>query len=379
MLELIKQCNKVVAIGADVLFGRLDELLDSNIQILLAAPELKQRPVGNHITYHEQWISDHNNEITQYQFNLKHMHTLRPANQMLTLYPGLKVEQMRSVQPVSASDFIKKITLNAEEKNGLIVDMLGEEHSILKNLIDTQALKNFSVIVLVSYDTELFDDQRPHSQLLEILEQNGFDCLSTEEDKSSDLGKHLTLFRQNTLIPQLLQLKENLQLSQQENEELRTKIKDLQDNHKSVQNTVEQQIQKLEEQQVHSQQLKSELQAAQQKNEALESNTALLEKQAKNHESVMEENLLLKKQVTEQDNRIHQLDTENKEHLKQLAQIEILQKDLQDLKKQLAEKENYISSLENEKQELEYRQSQLDNEFTKVDAQLELLKEMLIK
>ena len=246
---------------------------------------------------------------------------LHKANKLKTLFQNLKTEQEIKINTISFTDLIKKLTLDKNKKNALVLQINGAEFGVLTKA-RADDLMLFSSIVIQQGKNDYFEQASGKIDLTTLMKDKGFQ-LAIEAD--NDVVFSSLVFRKDESALKIKALHENSNTQTARIVELESKLK-------AANETTANEVNKTAEQ--------KKIQAAR---------IAELEGKLKStHEVTANEANKAAEQKKIQAARIAELEKKN-------------------------------SNLESEKQELIYRQTKLDNEIVKVEAQLELVKDVVLR
>jgi FkbM family methyltransferase len=227
-------------------------------------------------------------------YNYRALSSLRPLSGLKGLFPGLRQLRSATVVTLSIKDLLQPLTLAPNQPHQIVIDTPGEEMVVVEDLIEAKYLHNFQTIVLHAGLAEHYKDSTPARQILQRLQEQGYDLQDSGGDQ--DVDRPSWTLRRNDRW--------------QEN-----------------------------------QQLRAQLQTATERIQALESQHQIL-------------------------SRAHETQT-------QLAQDRLIQ--LERHRQNLEEARQRISYLEELDHGREQRQAQMTNEMLKVEGQLDLLKDLIMR
>lgn len=343
-------------------------------------------------------------------YNYADLASLRRPTGLLELLPGLQQIDQVLVDVMAAHTVPRELGLDADANNWLIIDTPGEEGAITSALDQHCQLHYFERIIVRAGAESFYDGALPAEQLTRQLEQLGYYVEGVQDTSDRDWPRyHLRLNpkaiecrRLKSENEGLFEQKETLEQKNRELlgqvDELSTRLQQLAEE-KSV---LEQQNERLDQQKNESQRRIEELesalrQAEQQKkdltvqNESLRTNLEELEAAHKQSEQrqgeLADQGTKLKSQLNELEAAKRELTQQEKEQRAKLqAEVEKLKKSLLDM---TTAKEHYeklaneqAGDLENQQKqqtELDERQRSLDTEIQRAEAQLDLVKDVLIR
>ena len=117
---------------------------------------------------------------TLYEYNWPQATSRHKPAELLQLFPGLKTERMWRVSALSTQHLIQEIGLSLEGEHGLILDTPADEGPILAALVESNAYKCFSCIQLRYPVAGLYDTPEDPETMLEALTAYGFEIESQD-------------------------------------------------------------------------------------------------------------------------------------------------------------------------------------------------------
>ncbi len=271
-------------------------------------------------------IAGNPGQATLYRYNLPEVNSLHPASGLMDLFPGLKLVEQQQVEAVSPVTLLKPLQLQAEKENRLVIDLPGEELPVLEALQQSQQLELFSLVYLYCGREPLYEGSEPATRILEWLKAEGFDMVV--EDDSPDPDRPCWSFRRNAL-------------------HLRYR-------------GLQQQVEKL------TQDRDGQAKLANDRQSQLDQVSKTRDEQAK---VVVDLQAQIEKLTQDRDSQIDNLSKQVEQQAKQItdkqAQMEYAQRALQEKDAQIAESTQ--------------RQRLLDDEIIKAEAQIDLIKDVLLR
>jgi hypothetical protein len=199
-------------------------LVDANEAII----ERLHKRFKNHqnVNIHAALIAHHDKPVDFNHYSLQEFNGIAKPTGLKQRYPGLKQIESTNKQATAITDFIASIKVAPNESNTIIFDLPGQSASLIQALISNQALHLFNELVVLSNQEQLFQDELPTSELVNLLEQNGFLC---QTHPSSYQDYTIIQAQLNPLYKQLTAL--NAQNAEQEKQlaNAQTEIKNKQD------------------------------------------------------------------------------------------------------------------------------------------------------
>jgi DNA repair exonuclease SbcCD ATPase subunit len=149
------------------------------------ADKLRQRVPGrSNVQVVNTAIAAETGQRTYYRYNLPAVNGLREPTGLCALYPGLRVLEARPVQAMGIIEFLDSLQPAADQSNGLVIELAGEEAAILEALEAGDRLHQFCELELVASREPLYELEKPARELLDWLDDQGF--LVVEEDDRGD-------------------------------------------------------------------------------------------------------------------------------------------------------------------------------------------------
>ena len=283
-------------------------------------------------------------------YNLPGTGALHEVAALLDIYPGLRKVDEFPVHTVTASSLLNTLELQPEQDNLLVIDLPGEELPVLKELLQSEKLYLFKDINLYCGQQPLYETGEKASVILNWLESHGFDLSDKGSNQNSD--RPCWMLRRNSLQQHYQALQKQL-----------VKQKAAYDEQVRLANERQAQIEQLTKAKNEQARLANERQAQ------IEQLT-----KAKNEQL---------KLANERKTQIEQLTNAKNEqtHLAVSRQILCDQEKLRadNNQQELQNKQKELEKLEQQLAELNQRLPMLDNEFVKAEAQIELIKDILIR
>ena len=160
----------------------LPELLKTgaeNITLVEPNPELaeqlRQRTAKHpEVTVVEAAVTTNSANNQLQEFNLSEASSLHPATGLKTIFPGLKVNATHTVETLSPDQLLAKHGPQQGRKALLAIEVPGEEHALLKSLMNTDQLKGFSELRLNANPTPYFKGSVAAENTLQALVDYGY-------------------------------------------------------------------------------------------------------------------------------------------------------------------------------------------------------------
>lgn len=354
-------------------------------------------------------------------YNYDDLASLRRPTGLFELLPGLQHAGQAIVDVMAAHKLASELRLESEENNWLIIDTPGEEAAIISALEQHKQLHHFDRIIIRAGAESLYDGAPSAEQLTRQLEQLGYyiegakdtsdcdwpryhlrlnpkaiECRRLKRENDALTEQKTTLEKQNQELTEQLQRQvgrskkhaEELEAAQQQareqEKELKVRNKELQGKLQEAENSCQQTQKQAKELEGQNDDLNSRL-------EKLAEEKTTLEKQNQKLIDQLEQQKGEAKKRTEELEAAQQQAQQQEKDLK--AQHKELQAQIEKLKKSLSEvktaKEHYeqlaseqsrqLEDRQREQKDLDERQRLLDSEMQRAEAQIDLMKDVLIR
>ncbi|HRQ56901.1 MAG TPA: hypothetical protein PLN31_05750 [Azoarcus taiwanensis] len=355
------------------------------------------------------------------RYNLPDVGSLHAASGLLELFPGLRTLQRIAVETTPAPELIGPLRLDAAQENLLVVDVPAEELPVLQALQQAEQLHLFRHLHVHCGRESLYERSQPASSVVQWLRDQGFDLI--DEDDSNDPDRPRLIMQRNALALQNRALSSQLVELRRELEEVAAardaNAKLVEDNTAQIEQLsrsqgeaagrVEALLKQLKIAQADAANLKAECgrQVEQIKEQADE-----IAQLTKSRDQAMAHTEALKKRLESTELELNKVATERDQHVKHLtdqfaserAQLEhvaaALKEELNQSKKLVEERTKQLSDvtaaktvaekladtlqqkvkrLETENAEITARQRMMNEELVKGEAQIELIKDLLLR
>jgi len=292
-----------------------------------------------------------NNQLHEY--NLPEASSLHSATGLKTLFPGLKTNAIHTVATLSPKKLLIDYAPKPDQLAMLVLQAPGEEHAILKALVNTGQLEQFSELRLAVSLDSYYKGSIAAEQTRQLLANYGYDIIEENQQDPDWPTWHL---QRNPLKDQisafqaeLIATKQAQAQAERDNLDLQRSLEDLQTNSRTeIIQLKKQAFTELEEAKQTLQ--KSEVELL----HTLESN---------------------KHQMAEKDQRVGELEKLETDLSQQLDQS----------KRQLTNKQTRIKDLETQVGDLTHKTDELrktnqlmQQDLVKAETQLQLLKEFVL-
>jgi hypothetical protein len=345
--------------------SELDEHLerDPGLLVLVEADpqlsgDLERRLVGrDNARVINAGIAAESGERIYYRYNLPAVNGLRQATGMRELYPGLRLLEERPVKALGIRQLLDSLELGSESSNGLIVELAGEEAAVLEVLEAGDRLHYFCEIELNAGRDALYEDATPASQVLDWLAEHGFEV--HEEFATRDPDRPTWRLRRDDRMLELRELRAQVLHLVAERDERAAQAASMAqeiETLKRMRDGLEAKVQLVEQQ----------LDQSRRANEQLEKH---LREVANGHADEFEQEQELRKHA---DNRAAELETVSAELREELDSLS------REKEAQIQAFKALEAKLEAERGETRIRQSLLGQEMTRAEAQIDLIKDLLL-
>ncbi|MBL3589733.1 MAG: hypothetical protein JMN24_08060 [gamma proteobacterium endosymbiont of Lamellibrachia anaximandri] len=112
------------------------------------------------------------------------LHRATPG--LLELFPGLKMVQELQIEALDPTPLLQPLQLQVEQRNRLIIDLPGEELTVLKALQQADQLHYFEQLQLHCGRESLYEDSEPAAIVIQWLQDQGFDLLMEDDSQDPD-------------------------------------------------------------------------------------------------------------------------------------------------------------------------------------------------
>jgi len=350
-------------------------------------------------------ISTEGGEAMLYEYNIAELSSIAPATGLKMLYPGLAEKQHRPAETHTLEAALKAHQLSDTPVTQLMIEQPEIAQPLLNALEAQGQLHALKKLWLRTSPESLYAEMPTQAELLAACEQLGFEVVNTQAD---DPDFPLVEFKRNPLYHAHKQLQhKTAKLEQQQKEQATTKEKAQaetvqlkQEREKLTQQHTEQtkaldaakhELNELKQQRDQLKKASDEQAAAKEKAQA---ETARLKQerekftqqhveQAKALDAAKHELNELKQQCDQlkkaRDEQAAAKEKAQAETAKLKQEREKLTKQQEILREQLREQQQKNQTLEAEMQATQTRQNKLTIELERAEAQLELIKELLLK
>ena len=409
--DFIKNLSHIVAVGngSAELLQKAFNLKPAKVTVFAAeesqVKQLQRQFSGTaNLTVKQAAVADANLNRELYQYNLAHLNALSPATAALQeLFPSLKLLQKVEVDTQDIATELKILGLSSS-KNMLMLSSPAQNFSLLQHLANSKQLGLFSAIVVQHSVEPCYKDAASLNELKAFLASQ--DYQHTQVDNTDPDFPILQFYRdanavalkkaeqQNAdLVNQLAEAKEQLAIAnkqaEKQNADLVKQLAEAKEELAVANKQAEKQNADLVKQLAEA---KEQLAVA--NKQAAQQNAALAKQFAEAKEQLSASNKQAEQQITELTKQLtsvkQQVELQKTELVKPLEttkkQLEKAHKELETFQKQAATRLEKINELEkinrllNETNvQLSKRQQAIENEMLKAEAQLDIIKEFLLR
>jgi FkbM family methyltransferase len=162
-------------------------------------------------------------------FNFPQLNSLREATGLYRSMPGLQQTGHADVEVLTAEQLLDSIGIAGQAHNWLVIEAPGEEAALLDQLQRAERLHFFAHLFLTAGRESLYEGAQSAQDLREVLESNGFDAAGKPDDADADWTRiHFVLDRRALECKRLeTQLAEANQARTEAEEQHRVRIAEL--------------------------------------------------------------------------------------------------------------------------------------------------------
>ncbi|MTW22681.1 hypothetical protein [Allochromatium palmeri] len=336
---------------------------------------------------------------TLHRYNLPEANSLHPAEGLLQLFPGLRLLETVELETHDVVGVIGALDLDANAEHLLVIELPGEEISVLEALQAADLLRRFRHLRLHGGLEPLYRGSVPAKTLVDWLKTRGFDLV--EQDDRDDPDQPYWLFALNPLKLEQAALRKQIETLTTEKAALtkdKTALTSARDEQAKLAAERQTQIETLTTEKAaltkdktaltNARDEQAKLAAERQKQiEALTAEKAALAKEKTALTSARDEQAKL---AAERQKQIEALTAEKAALTKEKTALTSArdeqaklaaerQTQIETLKTQLQEQQSRVAQLESELAERDQRQALMDEELHKAEGQIELIKDLLLR
>lgn len=319
-----------------------------------------------------------------HEYNLEEFNSLAPATGLLALYPGLTELNRKPVDTKPLEWLLESSPVAGQSLTHLVLEQPEQALALLKALNSAGALKQLTQLWVRTSERSLYEGMATQEELIQWCDSQGFEITPIEAD---DPEYQLLGFTRNALFKPLQAAKQKAKSLSAEIEALKQKNEQLarqcQGQVESI-TQAEQRLSQLKEERDRIEQQREDLskakEAAQkevvQLTEDHETQKQQREEQAKEKAKALEQVELLKAERDQLKQAREELTKANEQAEKELSNAKTERDKLQ---AQLGQQKEHTQRVEAETRDTQQKQHKLEIELERAEAQLELIKELLLK
>lgn len=388
--QAVHNLQKLIVLGAgDLTLKSLQVWSDKKVILVDASDDVCNQlnalvdgleEAGTELSVQNVAIADKQETRTFRHLNLPELSGFNLPVGLQKLYPGLKTLESQSMQAQSLQGFLanQDFECDANCKNGLIIDIPTQLDELLKALLESEFLSCFKEIQFSASSMPLDKDVQSIEQWLNQFQAQGFE-LQNQSNLNDDFINYTMV--KNPLFNQLQTLKQQLQQQQAQNEKLETQANEMAEILDKQNQLISTKDKELKDYQAWLSEAK---QALATESDALNSqlaklkqeNDALKEQNAKQIETLKSEWEHIR---AERDSALKERDDLKVKLEQKDKQVITLSKQLNDTQVQLNNVKKQNNSLHSQQTQTIVRQKQLESQLTKAEAQIDIIKTLLIK
>ncbi len=287
-------------------------------------------------------------EVELQPFNNITFSSLNSPQALFEHYPNLRATTPIQVPAQSFTDILGQHTLKTEESNVLILDAPGQSLTLMQSLT-AQQLQSFSWLIVSIYNESLYQHDADETAVIYWLKEIGFDLIASDDE--SIYPQNRLLFSRNSMVVQKYHLLREIN-------DVRTQLESTQKENTNL-------IAQLHHAKEENIQLADALKNQEQ---LVATHLATIDALSQEKAKLLRVNEAQTQSMTQQQVSIDTL-TKEKAHF-----IQALAENNQALETSQQQLKTYEHSLS----EATHRQQAMQNELIKAEAQLELIKELML-
>ncbi|WP_386083023.1 hypothetical protein ACFIOZ_07300 [Vreelandella sp. F11] len=153
-------------------------------------------PLKNSARFATAWVTPLGNEQSCYRYSLEDFNSLAEAKSLKELYPGVTLQQCRTVETHAVGDLLKEQGLEDSSVTGLIIEQADQAMPLLKKLKEQGLLATLSHLWVRTSSICLYVDMPVQSELVKWCEEEGFEPV---KEDAEDPEFSLQAFKRNRL------------------------------------------------------------------------------------------------------------------------------------------------------------------------------------
>lgn len=146
-----------------------------------AYSKLTKNLSGPNISIKFDLISVHGGIEKFKSYNFSQFSALNEADELRSLFPGLRLNQLEERDTVPIASLIESLKLRGQ-RNWLVLDIMDISLAILKRLNETRFLSKFEKIIIPYSDKNLYKGMLSQSELYDYLEGLAYEITNIESD-----------------------------------------------------------------------------------------------------------------------------------------------------------------------------------------------------
>ena len=187
--------DTVACIGPSNLYERFGYFREAVSNICIAEPDpvrtamlLRKIPAANHIHLFESAVLSTGRRAELKRYNYDELTTVGDTPALNALFPGLRETEQMAVDALSTSGFIGKLPQHHRGRDLLIIDSIGQEFDLLREVDKLNSLTRFSGLIVRIAKLPSVDPKSQSDQLHEWLKVRDFDRSIVLDGADPDLA-----------------------------------------------------------------------------------------------------------------------------------------------------------------------------------------------
>jgi FkbM family methyltransferase len=131
-------------------------------------------------------VSSSPGPATLHCYNLPGAASLHKATGLQVLFPGLKIVDHVEVEAIRPESLLQSLQLSAQQNNILVIDLPGEEFSVLQALQESRLLHTFRELFVNCGREPLYEGSIAAQEILQWLREQGFDLVDENDRQDPD-------------------------------------------------------------------------------------------------------------------------------------------------------------------------------------------------
>ena len=304
-------------------------------------------------------------------YNLRQASSLREPSGLKNLYPGIRKINEIDVVVVKLEDVLQDVI----DKIWLVVDVPGEELTIVKSLEQQGLLQKCSLLSVSCGEIKLYEDGATLTDITGMLENEGFERLVLDDNEDPDRPFWTGMYNVQAEIlkqrdEELINLRNNekniAHNFENEKKELFLNVQSLENKNQNLEFELRKVQEKMSIDSTKVKQLESQLSISQAKNDELINQNKIRDSQvlelSEKIEASVKKNEDSRQTIQELTIKLEHQGLENRDLL---SQIDKYKKEIHLAENKITELENSISKLDNQRLELEKHVQQLNTDLEK--------------